>query len=788
MPRLCLIGLVGFLAFSSGTNPTFGASEDGPPIVFNRDIRPILAENCLFCHGPDPTDRRGNLRLDQLEDARADRGGYRVIDQDDPEASELLFRITSEDDLDRMPPPDSGKELTDEQIEMLRRWIAEGAEDQPHWSFVPLTRPPLPEVHETSWPINPIDQFLLSRIETEGHSPAPEADPVTLARRVALDLTGLPPQSEDVNQLLEHDRAGEYERFVDRLLASPRYGERMAILWLDLVRYADTVGYHGDQEHHATPYRDYVVAAFNQNMPFDRFTHEQLAGDLLPNASIDQRVASGYNRLLQTTHEGGAQDGEYLAKYAADRVRNVSAVWLGATMGCAECHDHKYDPYTQRDFYRIAAFFADLEQRGAYPGPDATPTIRAPEIEVLDPIDRQALLEVEQAIEALTIAGNNANKQDLEQLEQRREAIRKRSRRTMVSVSVEPRITRVLARGDWMDTTGEVVDPGVPEVLPELKTSASRASRLDLAQWLTRPDHPLTARVFVNRLWNHFFGRGLSRSLDDTGLQGELPSHPELLDWLAVEFIESGWDIKHLIRLIVTSKAFRQSSIPDPAMLKADPGNDLFARQQRFRLPAEVIRDQALAISGLLVEQRGGSSARPYQPEGYYAHLNFPKRQYQADTDLSQYRRGLYVHWQRQFLHPMLRAFDAPTREECTTRRPSSNTPIGALTLLNDPSFVEAARVLATRVLLEHDGSDRDRMVSAWRSTLTRDPSDAELEALQRLLEASRIRYESDPTAASAVCSTGLAQVPEALDRVEVAAWTAICRALLNLHETITRF
>jgi hypothetical protein len=324
--------------------------------------------------------------------------------------------------------------------------------------------------------------------------------------------------------------------------------------------------------------------------------------------------------------------------------------------------------------------------------------------------------------------------------------------------------------------------------LPALETPAPRADRLDLARWLTRPDHPLTARVFVNRLWNHFFGRGLSRSLDDTGLQGELPSHPDLLDWLAVEFVESGWDVKHLIRLMVTSRAYRQSSAPDPAMLRADPGNDLFARQARFRLPAEVIRDQALAVSGLLVEELGGPSARPYQPEGYYANLNFPKREYHADTGLGQYRRGLYVHWQRQFLHPMLRAFDAPTREECTTRRPSSNTPIGALTLLNDPSFVEAARVLAARVLLETEGTDRDRLAAAWRSTLIREPDDPELAALQRLLDASRTRYADDPAAASAVCSTGLAEVPEQLDRVELAAWTAVCRALLNLHETITRF
>ncbi|RUL86146.1 DUF1553 domain-containing protein [Tautonia sociabilis] len=785
MLRLLPAALASWVALLGWSGSSPGAIADDDRVSFEREIRPILSDACVFCHGPDANHREAGLRLDRREEAVADRGGYAAIVPGDPESSELMLRVCSEDELDRMPPPDSGKELSPEQVELLRRWIEQGAEFEEHWSFVPPTRPEVPEVGESSWPLGAVDRFLLAEMERHGLSPAAEVDRGTLIRRLALDLTGIPPTIEELEAFERDDRPGAEDRLIDRLLASPRYGERMAILWLDLVRYADTVGYHGDQEHHISPYRDYVIAAFNRNLPFDRFTVEQLAGDLLPEPTIDQLVASGYNRLLQTTHEGGAQDKEYLAKYAADRVRNLSGAWLGATMGCAECHDHKYDPYTQADFYRLAAFFADLKQRGAYPGPDVSPTPREPEIEVLDEVDRRELAEVEEAIAAL--GDRPGSEPEREALERKREEIASRARRTMVSVSVEPRITRILPRGNWMDESGPVVEPGVPGVLPELGVEGRRASRLDLARWLTRPDHPMTSRVFVNRLWDRFFGRGLSRSLDDTGVQGQAPSHPELLDWLAVEFVESGWDVKHLVRLMVSSRAYRQSSIPTPERLREDPDNEWFARQGRFRLPAELIRDQALAVSGLLVERLGGRSARPDQPEGYYAFLNFPKRTYVPDSDGSQYRRGVYMHWQRQFLHPMLRAFDAPTREECTAKRSQSNTPIGALTLLNDPCFVEAARAFAGRVLLEVEGTDADRIAWAWRSALSRSPTVREVEALVRLLERERSDSGADPSAASALLGTGLAPVPEGIDPAELAAWTAVTRAILNLHETITR-
>jgi hypothetical protein len=525
----------------------------------------------------------------------------------------------------------------------------------------------------------------------------------------------------------------------------------MAMYWLDLVRYADTVGYHGDQEHRISPYRDYVIKAFNDNMPFAQFTVEQLAGDLLPGSTINQRIASGYNRVLQTTHEGGAQDREYRAKYAADRIRNLSGVWMGATLGCAECHDHKYDPYTQKNFYSLAAFFADIDELGAYRGPDKSPTLRPPEMEVPSPLDPS------------------------------------RKRLTMVTSAVKPRTIRVLKRGDWMDESGEIVEPAVPHFLKPLDVKERRATRLDLARWLTAPDHPQTARVFVNRLWYLFFGSGLCRTLDDTGSQGEWPTHPELLDYLAVEFIESGWDIKHMVRLMVRSTTYRQSSLETVQLRERDPENRWFARQGRFRLPAEMIRDNALALSGLLVHRPGGDSARPYQPDGYYAHLNFPKRTYQADPDANQYRRGVYVHWQRQYLHPMLKAFDAPSREECTAQRPISNTPLAALTLLNDPSFVEAARVFAARIIREGGTTEAERTHWAWREVLSREPSEREVAALLRLYRQNRAQYESDRGAAQQLVAVGLAPPPNGVDVAELAAWTTLARALLNLNETITR-
>ncbi len=774
------------------------------PVVFNRDVRPILSDNCFPCHGPDANHREADLRLDVRDDATRLRDGTAAIVPGQPDPSLLVARITHAASDERMPPPESGKGLTPAEIETLRRWIEQGAEYQAHWAYLPPRHWPLPDVRDAAWGHDAVDVFLAARWEQEGLSPSVEADRITLLRRLSFDLTGLPPEPDHLTEVLADTRPDWWEREVDRLLASPQFGERLAIWWLDLVRYADTVGYHGDQEHAASPYRDYVIQAFNDNLPFDRFTREQLAGDLLADRTEEQLVASAYNRLLQTSHEGGVQVKEYLTKYSADRVRNLGGAWLGATLGCAECHNHKFDPFTQRDFYRLASFFADVDDLQSFRGGDTTPTKREPEIRVLARAERRRLAELERELAVVEqslaeptptpTAPDPAAEPARKSLEQTREKLqaelqklRASEQRVMVTAAIEPRPLRVLHRGDWMDESGEIVEPAVPASLGELAVTGRRATRLDLAEWLTSPQHPLTGRVVVNRMWSLFFGEGLCPSLDDLGSQGEWPTYPELLDVLAVDFVESGWDVKQLVRRLVTSRAYRQSSVPSEELVERDPKNLLFARQARFRLPAEMVRDNALAISGLLVQRLGGPSAHPYQPDGYYAPLNFPKRTYQADQGAQQFRRGVYMHWQRQFLHPMLRAFDAVSREECTARRPVSNTPQAALTLLNDPTFVEGARALAARVLREGGQDDAARLRWIWRVALSREPVQEELEVLRELLTSSRAHYAEQVDAAEALVSIGISPGQAGLDRVELAAWTQVARAIMNTNEVVAR-
>jgi hypothetical protein len=781
-------------------------ADEVEPLEFNRDIRPLLSDKCFQCHGPDANHREAGLRLDIEAAAKADLGGYQAIVSGDVESSELIARITAEDESTRMPPVDSGKKLSPDEIETLRRWIEQGAPWSPHWAYVLPANRPAPAVKDTQWPLNWIDSFILAPIEARGLRPAPPADRVTLVRRLYFDLLGLPPSPGQIEQFVTDDDPAAYARLVDQLLESPHFGERMAMYWLDLVRYADTCGYHGDQDHNISPYRDYVIDAFNDNLPFDQFTREQLAGDLLPDATIDQKIATGYNRLLQTSHEGGVQPKEYLTIYAADRVRNVSAVWMGGTLGCAQCHDHKYDPYTTKDFYALAAFFADIDEAEHFRvGTNELPTKRPPEILVLSRRQRERLARIEQELARLKgMQQAQAETMDAEAAERLRRRItdlqsQQRSinvgkRMTMVTVALaEPRATRILPRGNWLDESGPIVVPAVPEFLGELPVTLAdrRANRLDLANWLTDTENGsgrLTARVFANRLWYLFFGHGLSRSLDDFGGQGEPPRHPELLDRLALEFIDSGWNVKHMVKLLVTSRTYRQASTVADDVRRSDPENRWFTRQTRFRLPAESVRDSALAISGLLINDVGGMSAKPYQPAGYYRHLNFPQREYQHDSDRQQWRRGVYVHWQRQFLHPTFRALDAPSREECTVQRPRSNTPLAALALLNDPSFVEAARVFAQRILTEApQQTATGRIEFAVRWTLSRAPDEFEREQLLALIQSQREHYDAHPEAADELLGVGLTPVPPGLDRVELAAWTSVARVVLNLHEAMTR-
>lgn len=764
---------------------------------FQREVRPILSDHCFACHGPDAGQRKAGLRLD-VADVAVTAG---LIVPGQPLESELFQRLISHDGERQMPPPRSGKSLSLADIDVLKRWIANGAKYAPHWAYQAPQRQGLPRANSASSPSsNAIDSLVTMRLEKMGLSLSPVADRRTLIRRLSFDLTGLPPRPGDVEAFVADDDPRSYDRWVAHFLASEHFGERMASYWLDLVRYADTVGYHGDQEHHAAPYRDYVINAFNENLPFDQFTREQLAGDLLPHSTIEQRVATCYNRLLQTSHEGGVQAKEYLAIYAADRVRNFSAVWLAATLGCAQCHDHKYDPYTTRDFYSLAAFFADVDEAGHLSGQasDTSPTTRAPEMPVATPAQFKQLeelderiKELEEHINELRDSANEENKQQLSELLSQRKLLSTSLRRVMITQAMAtPRIVRILPRGNWLDESGPVVEPAVPAFHRQPVTTG-RATRLDLANWLTDTTSGiggLTARVFVNRLWYLFFGAGLSRSLDDFGAQGELPTDLELLDELAMEFVESQWNVKLLVQRIVSSQTYRQTSLAPMSLIERDPENRLWSRQGRWRLPAESIRDTALAVSGLLVRDRGGTSARPYQPAGYYRYLNFPQREYVADTTSSQWRRGVYVHWQRQFLHPMLKAFDAPSREECTAQRPRSNTPLAALVLLNDPTFVECARVLAAAVVAGNSQDDSKRVDEIFQQALNRRPDDVDRSSLLVLVNSSRMKFQGDLAGARQMLSVGLAaQPPEETDVVETAAWTMVCRAIFNLSETFMR-
>ena len=785
-----------FLAFSDVL------TAFGPP-DFNREVRPLLSDRCLSCHGPDAKHREADLRLDDSGSATADRGGYQVVKPGDPAHSELMQRITNSDPDVVMPPAHLGKQLNASEVDILRRWIESGAEFRKHWAYVEPQNVPAPNVKQIGWAHNWIDQFILARLEQESLRPSPDADPVTLVRRLHFDLTGLPPKPQTVAAFLAAPSEAAYAKLVDDLLQTDAFAERLAMYWLDLVRFADTVGYHGDQDHNISPYRDWVIDAFADGMPFDEFTRAQLAGDLLPESTIDDKIASGYNRLLQTSHEGGLQPKEYLSIYAADRVRNVSAVWMGATVGCAQCHDHKFDPYTAKDFYSLAAFFADLDEDGHFKvGTNALPTKRPPEIKVHSRREREQLSELREQMATLDsqlkLAPDDAGL--IEQQKQMGFAIEdleRSARLTMISVAKEPRIMRLLPRGNWMDDSGEIVNAAIPEFMGSVDSGGKpRATRIDLANWLVDSDHgagKLTARVFANRFWYLMFGNGISPVLDDFGGQGMAPEHPELLEQLALEFVKSGWDVRHVIRLIVNSRTYQQASYWTPELRLKDPGNVLYARQSTYRLPAEVIRDSALAVSGLLVDKVGGPSVKPYQPEGYYRHLNFPVRKYSHHTDERQWRRGLYVHWQRQFLHPMLKAFDAPSREECTAQRPRSNTPLAALTLLNDPTFLKAANGLAQRIIRESSATTFDtRLAFAMEVVLSREPDEKEVAVFKELFESSFAFYRSSPDAANELLIAGQSKSSSTehqpvSDHVEAAAWISVSRALLNLDEAITR-
>ena len=1002
-------------------------------IEFNRDIRPVLSEHCFTCHGPDSEKRKANLRLDQQAGAFAERGGRRVITPGKPEVSSLFLRVSTTDTKRIMPPLQSNKKLTATEIENIRKWIEQGASWQEHWAFVAPQETAISPVKNGSWPRNAMDHFILDRLEKEGLQPSPEASREVLIRRLFLNLTGIPPKPEEVDRFIQDTSVDAYERLVERLLRSARYGEHMARIWLDGARYGDTHGLHLDNERSMWPYRDWVIRAYNSNKPYDQFTIEQLAGDLLPEPSRDQLMGTGFNRCNVTTSEGGAIPEEFAARYAVDRVEAMSTVWLGLTTGCAACHDHKYDPISQREFYQLYAFFNNFDEdpmdgNALYHPPVlklSTPeqdhksgqleqkikTIRESSkqliktLEYKDPVNsmeelraipqreyvwvddeiptasdvskdesawsftsspvfsglkshyrksektsqhffssaqnplrvakgdklftyvyldpknppkavmlqfntdgwdhrafwgedliemgskdtpgrvamgslpevgRWTRLEVEtskvglpagslihgwaftqyggtvywdksgiisalpQAAEMFTsllmwdewqrsaekptipdsirqvvktepakrkpeqqkqirdyfieyVAGDYKLLFDplhaqLNKLNQERDELDRKIARTYITRELKtPRSTYILKRGQY-DNKGDMVFPEVPSILPRLPVGAPN-NRLGLAKWLVDPKNPLTARVTVNRLWQQHFGVGLVKTAENFGSQGEPPTHPELLDWLATEFVASGWDVKYMHRLIVHSATFRQSSKIRLDLTDRDPENRLLARGPRFRLDAEAIRDSILSISGLLVEKVGGPGVKPYQPEGIWEAVAYPTSttaKYAMDDGEALYRRSVYTFLKRTAPPPAMTVFDAPNRESCRVRRERTVTPLQSLALMNDIQYVEAARNLATFILQQKDKTLDQKMQTVFRCVTARNPDAQESDYLRTFYRQQLQEYTQNKEDAKKLISVGKTPIDEKLEVPELAAWTLIANTLLNLSETIS--
>lgn len=774
-----------------------GPAAADSPVDFDREIRPILSENCFACHGPDANERKARLRLDTREGILAMKDGVTAVVPGQSDASALIQRAISHDRDEVMPPPKSGKQLTPAQIEKLRQWIDQGADWQGHWAFERPVRPATPAVSDAAWVRNPIDAFVLERLEKVKLAPQVEAEARTLIRRLSLDLRGLPPTPEEVEAFLADSDASAYVALVDRLLASPHYGERMAQMWLDLARFADSDGYHDDTPRSMWRFRDYVINAFNANKPFDQFTVEQIAGDLLPDATVEQRMASAFHRNGPTSSEGGADANEYAAKYAVDRVNTTSTTWLGVTLQCAECHDHKYDPFTTREYYQLFAFFNQVPENVLERALHVAPLMAAPtpeQEEKLGELTRQATA-LEQQLKALmpeapAATARELNKQLAVAVQAREEFGNSFPRLRVMADLPEPRPTHILVRGDYRNP-GEQVSPGVPASLGKLPDGL-KPNRLALARWLTQPQHPLTARVHVNRLWQMIFGVGLVKTSEEFGSQGERPSHPELLDWLAVEFFESGWNVKHILKLIVTSATYRQSSKISPGLLELDPENRLLARGARFRLPAETVRDNALAVAGLLDRTRavGGPSVKPYQPGDLWREFSYgdsADKTYVRDKGADLYRRSIYTFWKRSILYPSHAIFDAPNREVCTARRPVTNTPLQAYVLLNDETFVEAARVLAQGVSAEHLEHFSKQLHRAFHRALARPPSAAEAATMENLYHQMLVVYRRQPEAAARLLAVGDSPPLAGADPASLAAWTCVANAILNFDETITK-
>ncbi|MCP4190442.1 MAG: DUF1553 domain-containing protein [Planctomycetaceae bacterium] len=822
LPLLVLVAVTDSLLIESA-----GAAPPTSELVdFDRTIQPLLADKCFRCHGPDEGAREADLRLDLREAAVTDDADGAIIAFDSSN-SDLIQRITSNDPDLIMPPPDSKLSLTADEKESIARWINEGASYSTHWSFRPIRKPPLPTVKNQAWARNPIDQFILAHLEAERLHPTQPADGYRLIRRLYLDLTGKPPTPGEAESFVRDRSPQKYERLVDKLLASPAFGERMAWSWLDAARYADSNGYQGDQDRTMWPWRDWVIEAINHNQPFDQFTVNQIAGDLLPAANQRQQLATGFCRNHMINGEGGRIAEENRVDYVMDMTETTGTVWLGLTLNCCRCHDHKFDQLTRRDYYSMFAFFNQTPVNGEGRSAQTAPTLASPtgvEQRLLDSLGTEistlqahvSQLESEQneptgversqATQELLAKSVVDRKPDelktirelisettsyAKTVDQLREAMEKRLnlQNSLPKVMVmkersDRRPTFMLDKGLY-NQRGESVEAAFPVSLQTL-SDAPATTRLDLAKWIMSDSNPLTARVITNRIWQGFFGTGIVKTAEDFGTQGERPIHPELLDWLATEFRDSGWDSKHLYRLIVTSSTYQQSSRSTPHLRERDPENRWLARGARFRLPSWMIRDQALAISGLLVDQVGGAPVNSYQPTGVWEDATFGKRGYRRDSGEKLYRRSIYTFW-RRIVAPTL-FFDTASRQVCTVTRSLTNSPLHALTTLNDVTFVEAARVLATRILDETpDASNQQLVERAFRRVLIRPPEPSELDILTKSFSRLEKRYSTQGDLATQLIHVGEFREPNSHAVPRLAAMTGLCNLLLNLDETLCR-
>ncbi len=717
-----------------------GIARAADEVDYGRDIRPILSNKCFKCHGP--ATQKAKLRLDD----RAAAIGKDAIVPGKPDDSELLKRLTLPDsDERRMPPVEIGDRLTPDQVAKLTAWIKQGAEYKPHWAFIAPKRPTIPRSRDPKGSANPIDEFIVAKLRAAGLEMSPEADKATLIRRVTLDLTGLLPTPKEVDDFLKDTSPEAYEKVVDRLLASPHYGERQARHWLDLARYADSNGYTIDGARLIWPYRDWVIKSLNADMPFDQFTTEQLAGDLLPKATTDQKVATGFHRNTSFNEEGGTDAEQFRVERTVDRANTTAAVWLGLTAGCAQCHDHKYDPVSQKDYYRLYAFFDSCDE---------------PTMPIGGPPDLEETIAKLKHMEAY-IQKNGGSREDIAIVQAQIKRLQGKVPTTLVMRErPKPRETHVQIRGDFL-RKGDVVQAAYPTAISATVKSPSKLTRLDLSKWLTSAENPLTARVTVNREWQKFFGRGIVETENDFGLQGNFPTHPELLDWLAVEFRERGWSFKTLHKLIVMSATYRQSSAARRDLTEKDPRNLLLGRQTRLRLEAEIIRDASLCASGQFSPKVGGPGVFPPQPKEVFLFTQ-SNHAWVESTGPERFRRGMYTYIWRQSQHHLLTTFDAADAQTSCTKRNRSNTPLQALHMTNDPVFVELTNFLGNRIEKEGPSDDAGKIAFAYRVCFSRNPTSSEAERVLAYLDAKR---KTDPKT----------------------AWTAVARVLMNLDEFITR-